>query len=153
IAEKLGLDYDTLRADNPRLIYAAGSAYGPNGPERTARAYDLLGQARSGFLLQPNSDEHSAADGRLGDQMGAIMPAYRVLAAPLARERHGVGQRVDPSLFGSMLALRGLALALQLMTQDGQVAVSTFHRHLGGEPPSRTNPGNPLWNHYRCADG
>ncbi|MEX5710014.1 CoA transferase [Parafrankia sp. FMc6] len=153
VAEKLGLDYETLRADNPMLVYGAGSAYGPNGPERTARAYDLLGQARSGLMLRPGSDQVNVADSGLADQMGAIMLAYGVLAALLARERHGVGQRVDTSLFGSMLALRGLALALELMTQDGRVATSTFRKHLGDEPPSRENPGNPLWNYYQCSDG
>lgn len=85
--------------------------------------------------------------------MGAIMLAYGVLAALLARERHGVGQRVDTSLYGTMLWLRGLALALQLMTQDSRVATSQFAKHIRGKPSSRENPGNPLWNTYRCADG
>ncbi len=154
IAEKIGLDYETLRSDNPLLVYGSASAYGAKGPERTGRAYDLLGQARSGLLFHPSSTElQKAQDGGLADQMGAIMLAYGVLAALVARERHGVGQRVDTSLFGSMLSLRGLALALELMTQDGRVATSTFHKHMGGEPPSRQNPGNPLWNTYAAADG
>jgi crotonobetainyl-CoA:carnitine CoA-transferase CaiB-like acyl-CoA transferase len=155
IAEKFGLDYDTLRDENPKLIYAAGSAYGPKGPERTARAYDLLGQVRSGLLLDPGSDEIKPPPRVMGlaDQMGAIMLAYAVLAALVARERHGVGQRVDTSLLGSMLALRGLDLALELITQNGQTATSPFHKHMGDEPPSRTNPGNPLWNSYKCGDG
>lgn len=153
VAERLGLDYESLREENEGLVYGAGSAYGARGPERSARAYDLLGQARSGIMFRPGSDEIGVADGGLADQMGAIMLAYGVLAALLARERHGVGQRVDTSLFGSMLALRGLPLALELMKQDGRVATSPFHEHMHGEPPSRTNPGNPLWNHYQCADG
>jgi crotonobetainyl-CoA:carnitine CoA-transferase CaiB-like acyl-CoA transferase len=155
IAEKLGLDYDTLRDENPRLIYAVGSAYGPKGPERAARAYDLLGQVRSGLLLDSRSVEMKAPPGVMGlaDQMGAIMLAYGVLAALVARERHGVGQRVDTSLLGSMLALRGLDLALELITQNGETAASPFQKHMGGEPPSRANPGNPLWNSYKCGDG
>jgi crotonobetainyl-CoA:carnitine CoA-transferase CaiB-like acyl-CoA transferase len=155
IAEKVGLDYDTLHAANPMLIYAAGSAYGPKGPERTARAYDLLGQARAGLLLQPGSDEPIPPIRVFGlaDQMGAIMLAYGVLAALVARERYGVGQRIDTSLFGSMLALRGLDVSLQLMTQRGDTAKSPFHQFMGGQAYSRLNPGNPLWNNYRCADG
>jgi crotonobetainyl-CoA:carnitine CoA-transferase CaiB-like acyl-CoA transferase len=154
IAEKLGLDYETLRVDNPMLIYGAGSAYGPKGPERSPRAYDLLGQARSGLLLDTaGTGMKSQIGGGLADQMGAIMLAYGVLAALVARERKGIGQRVDTSLLGSMLALRGLDLALELITQNGQSATSPFHQHMGGQPPSRTNPGNPLWNSYQCADG
>jgi crotonobetainyl-CoA:carnitine CoA-transferase CaiB-like acyl-CoA transferase len=153
VAEKLGLDYETLRADNPRLVYGSASAYGVRGPERTARAYDLLGQARSGILLRPGAEGLAVPDGGLADQMGAIMLAYGVLAALVARELHGVGQRVDTSLFGSMLTLRGLPLALELMTQDGRHAQSPFAKASGGAPITRENPGNPLWNHYLCADG
>ncbi|UGQ11767.1 CoA transferase [Yinghuangia sp. ASG 101] len=154
VAEGLGLDYATLRADNPRLVYASASAFGPRGPERSARAYDFLGQARSGLLLRPGDEELGPpADGGLADQMGAIMLAYGVLAALVARERHGVGQQVDTSLLGSMLALRGLPLALSLMTQDGRRAQSPFAKHSAGAPVGRENPGNPLWNHYRCAGG
>lgn len=164
IAEKLGLDYETLRSDNPMLVYGAGSAYGPKGPERSARAYDLLGQARSGLLLESTLEQKGGGTSvsnkmkpqvgaGLADQMGAIMLAYGVLTALLARERQGIGQRVDTSLLGSMLALRGLDVALELITQDGQNAKSPFHKHLGGEAPTRKNPGNPLWNNYQCADG
>jgi len=160
IAEKVGLDYDTLRADNPLLIYASGSAYGPKGPDRTARAYDLLGQARSGLLLQPtgpflppNDEPMPPLGGGFADQMGAMMLAYGVLAGLIARERHGIGQRVDTSLLGSMLALRGLDVALQLMTQGGDTAPSPFHKSGDAQSYSRLNPGNPLWNTYRCRDG
>lgn len=153
IAEKVGLDYESLRAENPTLIYASASAYGIEGSERTARAYDLLGQARSGILLQPGSDELAVPDGGLADQMGAIMLAYGVLAAVVARERQGVGQRVDTSLLGSMLALRALPLARTMMTVKGKEAPPPFVQHTGGAVANRNEPGNPLWNHYRCGDG
>ncbi|WP_024793585.1 CaiB/BaiF CoA transferase family protein [Tomitella biformata] len=152
IAESLGLDYDTLRAENPGLIYGSASAYGHKGPERTSRAYDLLGQARSGILLAPGTNELTVPDGGLADQMGAIMLAYGVLAAVVAKERHGVGQRVDTSLFGSMLALRALPLARAIMTVDGVEAPMPFIQHSGGAIANRLEPGNPLWNHYLCAD-
>lgn len=153
IAESLGLDYESLRAENAGLIYGSASAYGTKGPERTARAYDLLGQARSGILLAPGSNELMVPDGGLADQMGAIMLAYGVLAAVVAKERQGVGQRVDTSLFGSMLALRALPLARAIMTVDGVEAPMPFIQHTGGAVANRLEPGNPLWNHYLCADG
>lgn len=154
IADKVGLDYESLRQLNPRLIYASASAFGPVGPERSARAYDLLGQARSGFLLRTgHEDEPDIPDGGLADQMGAIMLAYGVLAALMARERHGVGQKVDTSLLGSMMWLRGLPIVLDLMKQDGKRAESEMARHMKSKTPSRLDPGNPLWNTFRCADG
>ena len=72
--------------------------------------------------------------------MGAVMLAYGVLAALLARERYGVGQEVDASHLGSMMALQGLNVSRA--------------RFMGKEFPrnTRANAFNPLWNHYRCAD-
>lgn len=152
IAEGLGLDYESLRAENAGLIYGSASAYGVNGPESAARAYDLLGQARSGILLAPGTNDLMVPDGGLADQMGAIMLAYGVLAAVVAKERHGVGQRVDTSLLGSMLALRALPLARAIMTVDGVEAPMPFIQSTGGAVANRLEPGNPLWNHYLCAD-
>jgi crotonobetainyl-CoA:carnitine CoA-transferase CaiB-like acyl-CoA transferase len=154
IAEKLGLDYETLKARNPKLVYASASAFGPIGPESTARAYDLLGQARSGFLLRTgHDDEPDTPDGGMADQMGAIMLAYGVMTGLMARERHGVGQKVDTSLLGSMMWLRGLPVVLELMKQDGQRAVSPMGKHMKSKVPSRLDPGNPLWNTFKCSDG
>jgi crotonobetainyl-CoA:carnitine CoA-transferase CaiB-like acyl-CoA transferase len=154
VAEKLGLDYATLSKRNPRLIYASASAFGADGPERKSRAYDLLGQARSGFLLRSgHEDEPDTPDGGLADQMGAIMLAYGVMTGLMARERHGIGQRVDTSLLGSMMWLRGLPIVLSLMRENGQEAQSEMSKHMKSKKPSRHDPGNPLWNTFKCADG
>lgn len=154
VAERVGLDYETLSARNPGLVYASASAFGPEGPERSARAYDLLGQARSGFLLRTgHEDEPDTPDGGMADQMGAIMLAYGVLTGVIARERHGVGQKVDTSLLGSMMWLRGLPVVLELMKQGGERAQSEMQQHMKAKAPTRLDPGNPLWNTYKCADG
>jgi len=69
-----------------------------------------------------------------------VMLAYGVLAALLARERHGMGQVVDASHLGSMSFLQGLSLSCKLMA--GFAFPRTF----------RNRAANPLWNHYRCQD-
>lgn len=154
IAEKVGLDYETLKIRNPKLVYCSASAFGPEGPERKSRAYDLLGQARSGFLLRDgHEDEPDTPDGGMADQMGAIMLAYGVLTGLMARERHGIGQKVDTSLLGSMLWLRGLPIVRALIKQDGEEAKSEMGKHMKSKKPSRVDPGNPLWNTFKCSDG
>lgn len=143
VPERLGLDYDTLRAVNPRLVYGGASAFGSSGDEQSARAYDLLGLARSGIMMAAASaetGEPSVPKGAIADQMGAIGLAYGVLAALCARERLGVGQRVETSLLGSMMWLQTLSVQMQLVT--GGAAMSGH----------RKTPANPLWNHYRCGD-
>ena len=79
--------------------------------------------------------------GGIADQMGGIMVAYGVITALFARERYGIGQEVDASHLGSMMALQGLNVSSVLIG--------------GREMPrrARENAYNPLWNHYRCADG
>src|SRR6058998_262100 len=142
VAGRLGLDAATLRARNPRLVYASASGYGPEGPESGAPSFDYLGLARSGIMYSAGEpdDEPLAIAGGIADQMGAVMLAYAVIVALFARERTGRGQEVDASHLGSMAWLQGLGLSARLM--------------LGRALPrqSRKYATNPLWNHYRCAD-
>jgi len=142
VAARLGLDAATLRARNPRLVYASASGYGPEGPESAAPSFDYLGLARSGIMYSAGEpdDEPLAIAGGIADQMGAVMLAYGIVVALLARERTGRGQEVDASHLGSMAWLQGLGLSARLM--------------LGRALPrqSRRFTTNPLWNHYRCAD-
>jgi len=142
VAGRLGLDAATLRGRNPRLVYASASGYGPEGPESGAPSFDYLGLARSGIMYscgEPD-DEPLAIAGGIADQMGAIMLAYGVVTALLARERTGRGQEVDASHLGSMAWLQGLGLSARLM----------LGRALPRQP--RRFATNPLWNHYRCGD-
>ena len=142
VAQRLGLGYAELAALNPRIIYASASGYGPEGPDSGEPSFDYLGQARSGIMnaIGTGSTAPSYVYGGIADQMGAIMLAYGVLAALFARERTGIGQEVDASHLGSMMALQGLnVVARTIMGKE-------FPRN------TRANAYNPLWNHYRCAD-
>ena len=142
VAERLGLGYEALRAHNDRLIYANATGYGPEGPDSGDPSFDQLGLARSGIMMaagEPDMPPQAIAGG-VADQMGAIMLAYGVMAALVARERHGVGQVVDASHLGSMSFLQGLSLSCKLMA--GFPFPRTF----------RNRAANALWNHYRCQD-
>jgi crotonobetainyl-CoA:carnitine CoA-transferase CaiB-like acyl-CoA transferase len=142
VAHRLGLGYADLAAINQRIIYASASGYGPEGPDSGEPSFDYLGQARSGIMnaIGSGSTAPTYVYGGIADQMGAIMLAYGVLAALFARERTGIGQEVDASHLGSMMALQGLnVVARTIMGKE-------FPRN------TRANAYNPLWNHYRCAD-
>jgi CoA:oxalate CoA-transferase len=143
VAGRLGLGYADLRAINPRLIYASASGYGPEGPDSSEPSFDYLGQARSGIMNAVGTDGTvpTYIFGGIADQMGGVMLAYGVLAALFAREKIGTGQEVDASHLGSMMALQGLNVVARTI--------------MGKEFPRNTRDKafNPLWNHYRCADG
>ena len=127
---------------NEKLIYASATGYGPEGPDSGEPSFDQLGLARSGIMFaagEPDMDPQPIGGG-IADQMGAVMVAYGVLAALIARERHGVGQKVDGSHLGSMAWLQGLSVSSLLI--NGAAFGRTF----------RKGAFNPLWNHYRCQD-
>ncbi len=143
VADRLGVGYERLREINPKLIYASATGYGPEGPDRAEPSFDHLGLARSGIMNaagEPDMPPLGIAGG-IADQMGAVMMAYGILAALMARERHGMGQAVDASHLGSMMWLQGLSLSMLCM------AGFAFPRSF------RAKAGNPLWNHYACGDG
>lgn len=143
VAARLGLGYEALKQHNPKLIYASASGYGPDGPDSGEPSFDYLGQARSGVMntLGVEGTTPTYIFGGIADQMGAVMLAYGVLAALLARERYGVGQEVVASHLGSMMALQGLNVVARTFTGK------EFGRN------TRHNAYNPLWNHYQCSDG
>ena len=143
VPEKLQMDYETLIQYNPKLVYAAASGYGPNGPEASEPLYDFVGLARSGIMNMVGEPETIPQPiyGGIGDQVGGIMTGYGVLVALLVRERLGIGQKVDVSQLGSLMMLEGLAVNSQLM----------LHRYYPLENRKKVN--NPLWNYYKCSDG
>jgi crotonobetainyl-CoA:carnitine CoA-transferase CaiB-like acyl-CoA transferase len=142
VAERLGLGYADLKKHNPKLIYATATGYGPDGPESGDPSFDQLGLARSGIMLAAGEPDMPplAIAGGIADQMGAIMLAYGIMAALVARERFGIGQAVDGSHLGSMMALQGLSVSARLMWG---FAIPRMPRKF---------QANPLWNHYECQD-
>jgi crotonobetainyl-CoA:carnitine CoA-transferase CaiB-like acyl-CoA transferase len=142
VAAKLGLDYQTLSKYNPKLIYASATGYGPNGPDSGEPSFDYMGLARSGIMNAVGDPDMEPMNitGGIADQMGAIMLAHGIVVALLARERLGIGQEVNTSHLGSMMALQGLNLACRLTLGK------EFKRFY------RTQAVNPLWNHYKCQD-
>ena len=143
IPEKLKVDYETLRQYNPKLIYAAASGFGERGPDAAEGALDMVGLARSGFstLLGDSDDPSLPHLGGLADQIGAIITAYGILAALVARERTGKGQKVDSSMLMSMITLQGLMIGKGFYLNKPTIQLN------------RRSAKNVLWNYYKCQDG
>lgn len=116
VADRLGIGYEAMAARNPRLIYAAISAFGQHGPWRDRPGVDGVAQAMGGIMSVTGT-----ADGppvKVGvpaaDMAGALFASQAILAALLARERIGRGQRVDVSLLDSLLAYQVVPLSMFL---------------------------------------
>lgn len=141
--DKLGYGYDELRSVNPKLIYATNSGFGPGGPWRERGSFDVVSQGMSGAMVSmgggPSFEPRNAPWG-LADQVGSMIFAYGITNAIIARERFGVGQKVDVSQLGAMITLQALSVQ----------AFLHFNRQ-GEQPYARA--GNPPFSWYQGSDG
>jgi itaconate CoA-transferase len=122
--ERLGMDADGIRARSPRLITCSISGYGPTGPFRTKKAYDLLVQCETGLLSVTGTPDTPVKVGISVADIAAGMYAYSgVLTALYERERTGEGSSIDVAMLDA------------LGEWTSQPYLYAFY---GGRPPRRT---------------
>jgi crotonobetainyl-CoA:carnitine CoA-transferase CaiB-like acyl-CoA transferase len=96
VMDRLGLGWESLARENPRLVYVSISGFGSTGPDAAQPAYDMIIQARSGFARLLGSDtEPKLISNLFADKTSGLTAAWATLAALLSRERTGKGQRVE----------------------------------------------------------
>lgn len=129
--EGWGLSYETLAERNPRLVYGAGSTFGPLGVDATREGADTVGQAAGGLMSTTgcDGDDPTPVGVVIADHIGSQNLVSGILAALFHRERSGRGQRVEVSLLGG-----------QIWAQCAELT----HYLLHGEIPGRSNRGHPL---------
>jgi crotonobetainyl-CoA:carnitine CoA-transferase CaiB-like acyl-CoA transferase len=104
----LGLDHETLRAQNPRVISVSLSSFGPDGPYAGRAGIDPVAQALTGFMsvTGPRGGEPTKAGPPVGDATASLLATVGALAALRARESTGVGQQVDASLIDGLVHIQ-----------------------------------------------
>ncbi|MFT3975780.1 MAG: CoA transferase [Sphingomonas bacterium] len=118
VTERLGLDYQSLRGINPRLIYVAVSGFGQKellpSPYKDNPAFDIVGQAMSGLMYRPErqGERPTYLGFSLADLEGGILGAYGAMLALIQRGRTGEGQLVDISLYDASLILNEISVAM-----------------------------------------
>jgi itaconate CoA-transferase len=128
-AARLGLSFEALHAQRPKLIVCDISGYGLDGPYRDKKAYDLLIQAEAGLLsLTGTPDAPSKAGISIADTAAGMYAYSTILAALLERARTGLGRHIDISL------LEALG---EWLTQPLYYAMD------GAEPPPRSAAAHP----------
>jgi crotonobetainyl-CoA:carnitine CoA-transferase CaiB-like acyl-CoA transferase len=110
LAEKFRVDYETLAALNPSLIYCSISAFGDRGPYSGRPGFDLLVQAMTGIMDFERKIDRGVPVGVTtfapADLSTGMFCAYGVVSALFHREKTGLGQKIDTSLFASALAIQ-----------------------------------------------
>ena len=141
---RLGLDPQSVRARNPRLVYAVITAYGMTGPDAGAGGFDLGAfWARGGIadLLTAPGQAPPVQRSAMGDHQTALTAAAMISAALFERERTGEGQVVSTSLLRVAAYHAAADLNMKLMRDEDP------------EFPERKSLFNPLWNNCGTADG
>jgi crotonobetainyl-CoA:carnitine CoA-transferase CaiB-like acyl-CoA transferase len=141
-ADRLGLGAASLRAGHPRLIHCSVSGYGPDGPYRSKKAYDLLVQCEAGLVMATGTPEVPSRAGISVADIAAGMYAYSgILTALYDRERTGRGASLHVAMIDALA---------EWMTQPAYFA------SYGGEPARRTGARHPSiapYGPYQAADG
>jgi alpha-methylacyl-CoA racemase len=145
VLDRLGVGYETLREENPRLVYCSITGYGQDGPNRGRSGHDMNYLGLNGLLGLTGEAEGPPvqAAGQIADLGGgALMAAIGILVALRERERSGLGQIVDCSMFDGSLSWLTM------------LAAETF---AAGRAPRRGELGlagrYSCYRPYRCADG
>ena len=142
--QKMGLDYDTLHAKYPRLIFATLTGFGEKGPEAASPGFDNVAfWARTGFSTDMNFKDQPAPlcpTTAMGDAITGVTLLSTVLAAIIQRDRTGVGDAVTISLYNAAIwVMAGMVIRTQERYND------PF--------PKVRETMNPLGMAYCCGDG
>jgi len=132
--KKLGIDFDTLKNINPRIICCSISGYGQTGPFKDRPAFDLVIQARGGIM------SYTGEPGRMpvrmgapmGDLGGGVFAAHGILAALFQRERTWKGQKIDISLLDCQTSL--LTYRAQFYFIGKEIAQAVGSGHVSAHP-------------------
>lgn len=128
--KKYGLDYPTLKAINPRLVYCSITGFGQTGPYASRPGYDYIVQGMSGLMsvTGPADGEPHKVGVAVTDLFTGLYASNAICAALLARERSGEGQAIDLALFDCALAM---------------LANINMNWLVGGEVPPRLGNAHP----------
>jgi crotonobetainyl-CoA:carnitine CoA-transferase CaiB-like acyl-CoA transferase len=136
VMARLGLDYESVRALQPRLVYCSVSGYGQLSPRRDWPAIDNIVQATSGMMSL--SGENGDGPMRVGfpvvDTLTGQTAAFAIVAALLRRERTGCGEYIDVAMFDAALAFMASAVVPFLVT--GKTLERTGNVGYSGQPTS-----------------
>ena len=141
---RAGLDFETVAARNPRLVYGLITGYGERGPDADRAAYDVAAfWARAGLahLLTRPGETPPFQRGGMGDHTAGMTLAAAICAALVARTRTGKGQLVSTSLYRQGAYTVSFDLNTFLMTGHS-IAIG-----------QRETMGNPCMNNYTAGDG
>ena len=134
VVGKLGMDFESLKKINPRIICCSISGYGQTGPFKDRPAFDLVIQARGGIMSYTGEPGQMPVrmGAPMGDLSGGVFASQGILAALYQREKTGRGQRVDISLVDCQTSL--LTYRAQFYLVGKEIARPVGSGHVSAHP-------------------
>lgn len=140
--QKMGIDYESLSALNPRIILATTSTFGSEGPYKTRVGFDTIGQAMSGAMfLSGDGETPTRMNAPFVDFGTALLNTVGVLAALMERTKSGKGQKVETALLRTAINITNGHLIEQAMLNLNRIA--TLNRGFTAGPSDT----------FKCKDG
>ncbi|WP_035872531.1 CaiB/BaiF CoA transferase family protein [Cucumibacter marinus] len=129
VAKRLGLDHETLRAENPKLIYASISGFGQDGPYAKWPAFDLVIQAMSGLMSITGEPEGraNAVGESIADVATGMFASWGILAALFDREKTGEGRYLEVAMLDAVFSMLLTGLSREMFTDKPVRRVGNRH--------------------------
>ena len=143
VAKRLGIDYDTLSARKPELVYASISGFGQTGPYSQRPGYDLIAQGMAGAISVTGEPDGAPVKCGLpvGDLGAGLFCGIAIVSAYLHRVRTGEGQHVETSLYEAVLAMSVWESAEYWRTGEAPQRLGSAHRMSAPYQVLRTRDG------------
>jgi crotonobetainyl-CoA:carnitine CoA-transferase CaiB-like acyl-CoA transferase len=125
---KYGLDYESLKADNPRLIYCSITGFGQDGPDAARAGYDFMIQGAGGYMSLTGAADGEPQKVGIADIVSGLYAAIAIEAALIHRANTGEGQFIDIALMDTMV---------------GILANQAMNYLVGGRSPTRLGNAHP----------
>ena len=146
VTQKLGIDYETCKKLNGKIIYCSITGFGQDGPLAPIPGHDLVIQAMTGIMgtnLERGLGVPEVPLFQAADYSAGAIAMIGILLALMRRQQTGEGRFVDCSMFDSLFSMGNIALSSGMATQAGY----------SGQPVVESYGGNPRYNHYTTKDG
>ncbi len=144
VLDRLGIGFEGLKAVNPQIVFAQGSSFGPVGPWVQRPSRDILAQASTGLLAKGGFEGEAPlpAPFAVADTSGGMSLAMGILAALFARSQTGEAQKVDVSIYGTLIAMQAWEINYTSLTGTEPNRAGRGHQFIQG-----------LWGAYATSDG
>jgi crotonobetainyl-CoA:carnitine CoA-transferase CaiB-like acyl-CoA transferase len=127
VKDRLGIDYESLRKVNRRIVLASVSGFGQDGPYRDRPGFDQIAQGMSGLMSVTGTERPTRVGVAIGDVLAGIFAAYGIALALYHRQASGEGQEVTTSLLEALVGVLSWSAGIYFATGSAPPLAGNHH--------------------------